>query len=60
MNLENIIIQAELQNNKINVNIFDGNVLELGFLINNLNNIELKNRKKVKLFTKIAMKGELI
>ena len=52
LDLENIIIQAAIRENKIMVNIYDGSVLELEFSIENLNNVSMKSKKKVRLFTK--------
>lgn len=52
MRLENAIFYVEEQNNLLEISIYDGNTLELQFTIDNLNNVELKGRKKVKLFTK--------
>lgn len=52
MNLENVYIYSQNQNNVIEVSIYDGNTLELEFTIDNLNNIEIKTKKKIKLFAK--------
>ena len=52
MNLKNVAIQAINQNNKIVVKIYDGDILEMEFTIENLNNVEFKKKKKIKLFGK--------
>lgn len=52
MDLANVTITAKKDKSKIQVNIFDGNILELEFWIENLNEVEIKGKKKVKLFTK--------
>lgn len=52
MNLDKANFLVEAKNNIIEVSIYDGSTLELEFTIANLNNIELRGKKKVKLFTK--------
>ena len=54
MNLSNInIIVKELkQEGRLEISIYDGNTLELEFTLQNLNKVEIKNKKKVKLFSK--------
>lgn len=51
MNLENVSIQAKKNENKIEISIFDGNIPEFGFDIENSKNIKFK-KKKTKLFIK--------
>ncbi len=50
--LENVNLQVKKQENKIEIKVYDGNILELEFRIENLNGVELKGKKKVKLFAK--------
>lgn len=50
--LENINLQVKKQENKIEVKVYDGKALELEFRIENLNRVELKGKKKIKLFAK--------
>ncbi len=52
MNLENVSIQIIKQDNDIQVNIYDGKVPEFDFNIENLKNVKIKDKKKVKLFVK--------
>ena len=52
MDLSNVTIYAFNNNGKIEVNIYDGTVLELEYMIPNLNRVEFKAKKKIKLFTK--------
>lgn len=52
MNLENISIQLLKKEKTIEVNIYDGDIPELGFDIENLNEIQIKGKKKIKLFIK--------
>lgn len=52
IDLGNVNIQIKKAGSKIEVSIFDGNTVELEYRLQNLNEIELKNKKKVKLFTK--------
>ncbi len=52
IDLSNVNIQIKKAENKIEVGIFDGNTVELEYRLENLNRVELKNKKKVKLFTK--------
>lgn len=52
IDLGNVNIQIKKVENKIEVGIFDGNTVELEYRLENLNRVELKNKKKVKLFTK--------
>lgn len=52
MNLENIYIQIIKIEDKIKVYVYDGKVLEMEFEIENLGDIQMKNKKKVKLFDK--------
>jgi len=52
MNLAKANFEVEIINNQIQVTLYDGNTLELEFSIPNLNNIEFRGKKKVKLFTK--------
>lgn len=52
MSLDNVYIGATIQNNKILVKVYDGNTLEIEFMIDNLNNVQFKLKKKIKLFAK--------
>ncbi len=52
MNLANVNVQIEKNDKNIEVEIYDGDVLELRFEIGNSKKIEIKNRKKVKVFAK--------
>lgn len=52
MNLENIMVLAANQEDKISVKIYDGSAIELEFTIKNLNQVEVKGKKKIKLFGK--------
>jgi len=52
IDLGNVNIQIKKAGSKIEVSIFDGNTVELEYRLQNLNQIELKNKKKVKLFAK--------
>lgn len=52
MSLDNVHIGASIQNNKILVKVYDGDTLEMEFMIDNLNNVQVKGKKKIKLFTK--------
>ena len=52
MDLGKINIYISKQNDRISVKIYDVNILELEFTIPNLNKVDLKSKKKVKLFTK--------
>ena len=52
MNLENISIQLFDKERTIEVNIYDGNIPEFGFNIENFNNISIKGKKKTRLFIK--------
>jgi len=52
MDLTNVNIKVFNDNGKIEVNIYDGVVLELEYMIPNLNRVEFKDKKKIKLFTK--------
>lgn len=52
MDLEGVMIQAKIEGDRILIGIYDGNTLELEFTIENLNNVQLKGKKKVKLFAK--------
>lgn len=52
MDLKNINIRVENQNNKIAVKIYDSDILEMEFTIDNLNNIDFKSKKKIKLIAK--------
>lgn len=52
MSLENIAIWVANQNDKIVVKVYDGNTIELEFTIKNLNQVEIKGKKKIKLFGK--------
>ncbi len=52
MDLKNINIRVENQNNKIAVKIYDSDILEMEFTLDNLNNVEFKAKKKIKLFEK--------
>lgn len=52
MDLKNVAIQAVNENNKIAVKVYDGDVLEMEFTIDNLNNVDFKKKKKTKLFGK--------
>lgn len=52
MDLGKINIQIIKQEDRIAVKIYDIDILELEYTIPNLNKVELKSKKKVKLFTK--------
>ena len=52
MNLANVTIQIEKNDKNIEVEIYDGNVLEIRFEVENSKEIEIKNKKKVKVFAK--------
>ena len=52
MDLANVSIQVMQAADKIGVKIYDGNILEIEFTIPNLNKVEIKGKKKIKLFTK--------
>ena len=52
MDFANINLAIVQQYDKIGVKVYDGDILELEFTIPNLNRIELKSKKKVKLLTK--------
>lgn len=52
MDLSNVNIQVIKENGRIAVNVYDGDILEIEFTIQNLNRVEFKSKKKVKLFTK--------
>ena len=52
MNLENISIQLLKKEKTIEVNIYDGDIPELGFDIENLKEIQIKGKKKTRLFIK--------
>lgn len=51
MNLENINIQGIQKEDRIEVNIYEGDILELGFEIDNPDKIKIKGKKKIKLFS---------
>ncbi len=52
MNLENVSIQAINDGDIIEINIYDGKIPEYAFEIKNTKNIQVKGKKKVKLFIK--------
>ncbi len=52
MNLESVSIQTTKKEKTIEVNVYDGDVLELGFELENSKNIQVKSKKKIKLFAK--------
>ena len=52
IDLENIVIQISKQGDRILVKLYDGNILELEYTIQNLNNVNIKGKKKIKLFAK--------
>lgn len=52
LDFANIIIQPIKQENNILIKIYDGNIEELEYSIENLNNVDFKNKKKIKLFAK--------
>lgn len=52
LNNINITVKQLKEEQKLEISIYDGNTLELEFTIQNLNNVEIKNKKKVKLFSK--------
>lgn len=51
MNLENVYIQAINRERRLEINIFDGDIQELGFEIENIKEIKAKG-KRVRLFVK--------
>ena len=52
MNLSNVNIQVEKNDKNLEVEIYDGDILELTFELENSKQIEVKNRKKIKVFAK--------
>ena len=52
LDLGKVIVELQKQENNILVKIYDGNIEEVEFSIENLNNVEFKNKKKIKLFAK--------
>lgn len=52
MDIKKINIYAENKSNKIIVNIYDSDILEMEFTIDNFNNIDFKSKKKIKLISK--------
>ncbi len=52
LDFANIIIQPIKQENNILIKVYDGNIEELEYSIENLNNVDFKNKKKIKLFAK--------
>ncbi len=52
MNLANVNVQVERNDKNIEVEIYDGDILELTFELENSKQIEVKNRKKIKVFAK--------
>lgn len=52
IDLENVVIQCRLAENKIEVEMYDGKSLELEFTLENLNNVDFKGKKKLKMFAK--------
>lgn len=50
MDLGNTNVHVEQREDEILVEVYDGDILELEFAIENLNGITIKNRKKTKLF----------
>ncbi|MCI9365357.1 MAG: hypothetical protein HFJ54_01740 [Clostridia bacterium] len=52
MNLENVNMQIMNNGNKIEINVYDGNVLELEFELDLPEHMQVKNKRKVKLFVK--------
>lgn len=51
MNIENIYIQAINRDKRIEINIYDGDIQELGFEIENKNELKVRG-KKIRLFNK--------
>ena len=51
MNLENVTIEAVQKERTIEISIYDGKILELGFEIENSREVQIKGKKKVKLFS---------
>ena len=52
LDLGKVVIQTIKQGNDILVKAYDGSIEEIEFSIENLNNVEFKNKKKIKLFAK--------
>ncbi len=52
MNLEKACIQAINKERTIEINIYDGDILELTFELENSNGVNIKTKKKIKLFSK--------
>ena len=52
MNLENVSIQVISEWDVLEVNIYDGKIPEYTFNVKNINNIQAKGKKKIKLFIK--------
>lgn len=53
LNLSNITVSIKKlpEQNRLEIDIYDGSTLELEFTIENLNKVEIKNKKKVKIFS---------
>ena len=51
MKLENITIQTILKDKIIEINVYDGDVLETSYEIENSREVDLRNKKKTKLFS---------
>ena len=50
MNIENIYIHVWQNERTLEVNIYDGKILELEFEIENSRDVQIKGKKKIKLF----------
>lgn len=50
MNFENVYIQVVPKGNRIEVSIYDGDILEIGFDIDNFKDINIRQKRKTKLF----------
>ena len=52
MDLESTSIQTIKKEKTIEINIYDGDILELGFELDNSKDIQVRSKKKIKLFVK--------
>lgn len=52
MNFANVSIRVRDEGNGIDVEVYDGDILEIEYTIPNLNRVAVKNKKKIKLLTK--------
>ena len=52
MNFANVVIRVRDEGNGIDVEVYDGDILEIEYTIPNLNRVKVKCKKKIKLFAK--------